>query len=515
VDICNGAREDYFHYVTNPEKGEYSIYLAKIEYRKGQYKYQTIPNIHFVGNYHDSPLDKTHPYYLGEWDKPSLYKNLTQYGNLILLSEGEADPLVVKEALIAGLGVVVSECSSANLDLEREFITVIPNDKLLDLEYVGAKIAENRTYSLSHRESIREYALAHFAWATIVDTYLTAIDPPPTSNKNLVMKIALVGPGIMPIPPPGWGAVEILIWDYYQELTRMGHIVNIINDIRTGHRDQSAPNTPYCQELIRKINSGDYDFVHIHYDCFYHIMPYLTCKRIGITSHYPYIDQPEKHARDGYDSTFRGICANTRHVIFALSQKDYDTFYSNATNKDRIYMTLNGANSSEIVAIDPVNRSHIDKSIYLGKVEERKQQYRYCGIPGIDFYGKCETADFVGKECYKGEPGRTELMAKLPQYGNMVLLSTGENGTPLVIKEALMAGLPVVTNKYSANDLAVDLPFIDIIPDDKWGDIPYIESVIIENRKKSGMWKEIREYAMAHFSWETLVKNYGVLLQNT
>ena len=28
------------------------------------------------------------------------------------------------------------------------------------------------------------------------------------------MKIALIGPGIMPIPPDGWGAVESLIWDY-------------------------------------------------------------------------------------------------------------------------------------------------------------------------------------------------------------------------------------------------------------------------------------------------------------
>ena len=27
------------------------------------------------------------------------------------------------------------------------------------------------------------------------------------------MKIVLIGPGIMPIPPTGWGAVEILVWD--------------------------------------------------------------------------------------------------------------------------------------------------------------------------------------------------------------------------------------------------------------------------------------------------------------
>ena len=28
------------------------------------------------------------------------------------------------------------------------------------------------------------------------------------------MRLALIGPGIMPIPPDGWGAVESLIWDY-------------------------------------------------------------------------------------------------------------------------------------------------------------------------------------------------------------------------------------------------------------------------------------------------------------
>ena len=49
------------------------------------------------------------------------------------------------------------------------------------------------------------------------------------------MRIAQVGPGIMPIPPDGWGAVEMLIWDYYQILTQQGHDVEIIN---TPHRTE-------------------------------------------------------------------------------------------------------------------------------------------------------------------------------------------------------------------------------------------------------------------------------------
>ena len=169
--IHNGAREDLFNYTNNPSKSDKSIYLAKIEMRKGQYKYQSIPHIDFVGNYHDSPFNKNNANYLGEWTKDQIYINMTEYGNLILLSEGEADPLVVKEALIGGLGVVISECSSANLDLSRDFISIIPNDKLNDLAYVSKIIEENRKISILKREEIREYALNTFGWNNIIVKY--------------------------------------------------------------------------------------------------------------------------------------------------------------------------------------------------------------------------------------------------------------------------------------------------------------------------------------------------------
>lgn len=320
------------------------------------------------------------------------------------------------------------------------------------------------------------------------------------------MKIALIGPGIMPIPPSGWGAVEILIWDYYKELTDLGHAVDIINHIRNNGADQSHPYTKYCRELISKVNQVDYDFVHLHYDCLHHILPFLTCKKIAITSHYPYIDQMDKHISDGYDSIFKSICNNTNHIIFALSKKDHRVFYQYAVNKSNIFLCLNGANEKEIIPIE--NGTFIDKSIYIGKIEERKQQYKYCSIPNIDFYGKCEDNGFKNRNCYKGEPSRDNLVNALINYGNLVLLSIGENGTPLVIKEGLMAGLPIVTNKYNIDDIDVNLPFIDIIPDDKLTDLVYISGIIEENRKKQSFKTEIREYAVHHFSWKKLVKDY-------
>ena len=112
---------------------------------------------------------------------------------------------------------------------------------------------------------------------------------------------------------------------------------------------------------------------------------------------------------------------------------------------------------------------------------------------------------------YKGEPSRTDLLNYLSNYGNMLLLSTGENGTPLVLKEALMAGLPIVINKYSSDDLDLSLPFIDVIPESKMLDIDYISDVIKSNREKSiTMRDDIRKYVIDNFSWERIVKDYYI-----
>lgn len=319
------------------------------------------------------------------------------------------------------------------------------------------------------------------------------------------MKICLVAPGIMIIPPDGWGAVEILIWDYFNELLKQGHDVNIINKLRSNSYEQRNINSPYCQELINEINEGNYDFVHLHYDCLVHILPHLTCKKIGITSHYPYIDQPEKYMNDGYMGIFNFMVQNNNlFTIFALSKKDYNTFEKYAVNKHNLVLMYNGANKYDIKMVLPELKVFKDKTIYLGKIEERKRQHKYCKLNNIDIIGP----GGEGLSNWKGSWSREEVMTKLTDYGNMLLLSSGENGTPLVLKEALMAGLPIVINKYSADDLDLSLPFIDVIPDDKLDDITYINHIVNINRNKQHFFKEIREYAIQHFSWDKLVQKY-------
>ena len=77
------------------------------------------------------------------------------------------------------------------------------------------------------------------------------------------MKIALIGPGLMEIPTKGWGAVEILIWEYAKELEELGHDGVIIN-------------TPDIEEIIDYFRDEQYDIIHLHYDMFYqHIKSFL------------------------------------------------------------------------------------------------------------------------------------------------------------------------------------------------------------------------------------------------
>ena len=58
------------------------------------------------------------------------------------------------------------------------------------------------------------------------------------------MRIAQITPGVIPIPPNGWGAVEKIIWEYTQVLRKLGHHVEIL----------------YADQIVK----GDWDIVHVH-----------------------------------------------------------------------------------------------------------------------------------------------------------------------------------------------------------------------------------------------------------
>lgn len=88
----------------------------------------------------------------------------------------EADPLVIKEALAAGVSVVVSENASASLD-ERDCITVNSEDDMNEGTVVRA-MQEAIGKNDEHRTKVREYARTKF------DYKVTAHAAPPGGSAR-------------------------------------------------------------------------------------------------------------------------------------------------------------------------------------------------------------------------------------------------------------------------------------------------------------------------------------------
>ena len=90
-------------------------------------------------------------------------------------------------------------------------------------------------------------------------------------------------------------------------------------------------------------------------------------------------------------------------------------------------------------------------------------------------------------------------MQHVTDYGNMMYYQT-EKWNSVSNQRGVVAGLGVVVSKYAAHDLDTSLPFVTVIPDDKWEDIEYVQMKLIENRKISvTMRKEIRQYGIDNF----------------
>lgn len=305
------------------------------------------------------------------------------------------------------------------------------------------------------------------------------------------MKITLIGPGIMPIPPTGWGAVEILIWDTKNALEKLGHEVQIIN-------------TKNPRQIIDEINNFRPDFVHVHYDEFIGIYPYIQYPK-AITSHFGYLEQPQMF--NGYVNIFNAF-GEIKPNIFCLSEgisRVYQIMLGICPEK--LFVTPNGVNS-EVFSFTETPE-HFNKSIYLAKIDYRKRQHLFQSIDSLWYAGNIADQRFNPNKNYLGEWSKDTLYKNLTQYGNLVLLSDGE-AHPLVCMEALACGLGIVVSQFGTANLDISKKFIDVIPEEKINDIGYIESVIVKNREYSiSNRKEILEYSK-QFGWENIIQNYYI-----
>jgi hypothetical protein len=302
------------------------------------------------------------------------------------------------------------------------------------------------------------------------------------------MRISIIGPATQ-IPPVGWGAVESLIWDYKLSLEKFGHSVQIINIAN-----------PY--EIIQLVNEFRPDFVHINYDDWIVLYPYIQYP-CAITSHFGYIERQDM--LNGYVNIFR-LFQDYKPNIFCLSKniKKVYKFFAEIP-EEKLYINPNGVNLS---VFRKTNKpKYADRSIYLAKIDYRKRQHLFQSINSLWYAGNIADSRFDTNKNYLGEWNKKQLHNDLTDYGNLVLLSDGEAHS-LVLMEALAAGLGIVISEFATANLDLDREFIDVIPEEKINDIEYIENIISKNREYSiSHREEILEYSK-NFEWSNIIENY-------
>jgi hypothetical protein len=315
------------------------------------------------------------------------------------------------------------------------------------------------------------------------------------------LQILLVGHGNGPIPPNGWGAVESLVWEYYTHLTRKGHAVSILN-------------TQHTDTVVSLINHQHWDIIHFHNDIFIHLLPEITSSaRMIFTSHFPYIhDSTKWQGKGGYDYATYVMnpfvfSANEIPNVFVgvVSPKDYDVF-AKSVKPEKLFLMLNGASEERFRFSESPTRAH--QTVCMAQLMKRKRQRLLHGIPNVVLVGKILDAEEANESQYAGEWTDEQKHRDLTEYGNAVLVSDGENGTPLSIKEALIAGLGVVVSEAAASELP-DWPWVTKVSETDLQCPSTLGNLIEMNRLISATYRaEIRQKAIELWGWSMLVDRY-------
>lgn len=311
------------------------------------------------------------------------------------------------------------------------------------------------------------------------------------------MKIALIGPGLMSIPPNNWGAIESLIWDYSQALKRKNCDVDIIN-------------TSNVKEIANQINSIDYDFIHCHYDCYIGELVKLSQKPFCSTTHYGYVK--EHYGNYGnWTETFNDTFKSSG--LISLSPEINKLFVNSGYNK--FSRTLrNGAPAKNFI----YNKFPEKNSLCLGKIEPRKKQaelsYICDGHCFIEFIGPVIDPSFHNRNTciYGGIWTKPDLYNKISSYKSLILLSDGE-AAPLVVPEALSAGLSIIVTETAAANLDRSLPFIKVIPT-IISQKDLIELINTTNEENHKYRDDIRNYALSYFDWDVITDDYLQIIQD-
>jgi glycosyltransferase involved in cell wall biosynthesis len=309
------------------------------------------------------------------------------------------------------------------------------------------------------------------------------------------MKILLIAHGRIPIPPPGWGAVEACLWSQKQYLEQLGHTVHIANTLN-------------IHDVIAKAHREDYDFVHTNNELFVReCVAYLKLP-FAVTSHHPLLHVFDPHDPDRYPG-LRYLFEDTRcaPVNIVLSDTIREK-YLRSGYRGLLRVLGNGVETDDFRWAPAGN----GRAVCVGRVQPRKRQAWLAeavrGRVPLDFVGPgdpaaCAALDDGRTTRYLGEWDRPGLHERLTDYSCLALLSQSE-AAPKVVLEALAAGLSLVVSEGCTANLT-PAPFITVIREDERQPDVVADAMRAAIDANGAYRHEIRQYAIERFDYRTVV----------
>ncbi len=312
------------------------------------------------------------------------------------------------------------------------------------------------------------------------------------------MKVALVAWGYNPKPPLSH-SVLTLIYEYKNFLEKNGYQADIFNQSNV-------------DEVIEQINNSNYDFVHLHA---YHFVDDFNKKlkqKYCLTCHDGYLLKAETRQEElqqvlSYCLKAPGLIVHSHLVKEFFRKKGYSGYISvqpNAIDTGKVNFKGQGNN----------------KAICLGWIQPRKQQKLLANMINgkleIDFVGPLDDPDFVEGTTtkYLGIWSLQQVYSHLTDYSCLVLISDGESAAPLVVLEAMAAGLCVVVSESASVNLH-NKEFIRVLPDNILTNAtPETQKIVADTisemiDKNQYCRIEILEYVRENFDLSRLVYNYN------
>lgn len=262
-------------------------------------------------------------------------------------------------------------------------------------------------------------------------------------NKELYKtKIINITPGILPIPPNGWGAVEKIIWEYHQNFLKLGFDSQI----------------KYLDEVIYDQNT----IVHIHIANLA-----LLAKERGI----PYYFTCHDHHAFLYGKNsecFKQNYEAIKHSIKSFVPAKYLVDYFNLSN---LFYLSHGVNTELFEPSIKYNGTHkllcVANNGFLHDQSEDRKGFSYAieaaislDLP-ITIAGPKNNKNFFDKNKYNYNKlnilydlTEEQLINLYQDHTIFIHASNLEAGHPnLTLLEALSCGLPIVATFEDNNDL--------------------------------------------------------------